>query len=151
MTPLKRAALVALDLSGIGFLESRHVLTFAWKHMTVWDLLWPAVYWAVIWTAAYYLDVLWIPALWAISIPTSYWTMFRQRALVEHVGSESTHRTHAHLLARFFYLPHNCWYHWEHHEWAQIPCWNLPAARRLNNVEPVVTLPELFQTLAHKR
>lgn len=151
MTPLKRVGLVALDLSGIGFLEARHVVSFAWKHMTAWDLILPAVFWALVWSCAYLLDALWVPLLWSVSIPTSYWAMFRQRALVEHLGSHGTHRTHAHPLARFFYLPHNSWYHWEHHEWAQIPCWNLPQARELDAQEPVVTLPELFRALAQQR
>ncbi len=153
-TPLstaKRIRLILLDLSGFGYLESRHVLTFAWPHMNKGDVIFPILYWSSLLTLFYFLGLLWIPLLWWISIPTSYWTMFRQRAISEHVGSTGTHRFHANPIARFFYLPHNTWYHWEHHEWQQIPCWNLPLARKLNNQVPVITHSELFRSLRDQR
>ncbi len=146
----KRIRLFTLDLSGFGYLENYKVVEYSWSSMSKWDLILPILFWSGIFSIFYSLNLLWIPLIWVISIPTSYWAMFRQRALVEHIGcsnDNSTHRTYAHPIARFFYLPHNCWHHWEHHKWQGIPCWNLPAARKLDQTEPVITLPELFEKL----
>ena len=46
------------------------------------------------------------------------------------------------------FAPHNVWYHYEHHRWASIPFYNLPAARKLDTSVPVMTLTELYQFYA---
>ncbi len=148
LTPTKRIKLLLLDLSGVGVWESANVLRHTFKSLGFWDLFLPLLFWASVWGIFWKLNLLWVPAMWSVVMLTSYWAMFRQRALVEHLGTNETHRTHATLLERFFFLPHNCWYHFEHHEWQGIPCWNLPKARKLETQTPVISLPVLFSNLA---
>lgn len=150
LTKTKRMKLLLLDLSGIGVWESANVLRHTFKGLGFLDLAIPVAFWASFWFIFWKLNLLWVPFMWGVVLLTSYWAMFRQRALVEHLGTDDTHRTYATPFERFFFLPHNCWYHYEHHKWQGIPCWNLPAARKLDTEVPVITLPELFSDLARK-
>lgn len=129
LTQGKRLKLFLLDMSGIGYLESRHVLYMAFSKLGIKDFLIPAVFWSVVIFLFVKLDVGWIPLYWTIAFVTSYWAMFRQRALVEHLGTDGTHLLHANYLQRFLYLPHNTWFHFEHHLYPNVPCWNLPKVR----------------------
>ncbi len=73
--------------------------------------------------------------------------MFRQRALTEHIGTDSTHKITANRFQRFFYLPHNTWLHYEHHLNASVPCWNLVKLRELSPEKESITVNELFEQL----
>jgi len=55
------------------------------------------------------------------------------------------HRIHAPWYLRFWLLPHNTWYHYEHHHFPQVPCWNLPKVRAL--VGPVPEIQPLFRVI----
>jgi fatty acid desaturase len=148
MTPRKRLELLVLDLSGLGVWESLNVLRHTLPQLRLLDFILPLSFWAAAWSAAWALDLLWVPTLWWVVLASSYWAMFRQRALIEHLGSEDTHRIHPTALEKFFFLPHNCWIHYEHHLWPGIPCWNLEKARALDQSRPVVSTREYFKNLA---
>ena len=143
-----RWKILITDLSGIGYLDTRHALPFITPFLKPFDVIAPVAFWAVVITVSIKLSVGWIPLYWTLAFVTSYWAMFRQRALTEHIGTNTTHKITANLLQRFFYLPHNTWYHYEHHENANVPCWNLPKFRTLLNEQDYISVNELFRRLA---
>lgn len=96
------------------------------------------------------LGALWVAGLWVAAFCTAHWAVFRLRVWTEHVGTRGTHRIHAGPLARFFIVPHNTWYHWEHHRYPGVPCWNLPAVRDLLGARQVLPLETLFEVLEHE-
>lgn len=102
----------------------------------------------------------WVPIVWLFCLGTTFWAAFRLRMWTEHIvekGSDfPTQRVTGPLLLRFFIIPHNTWYHWEHHSvWdnlhLHVPCWNLPQAREIlkDNGPPIVSLRQLFSNLRH--
>lgn len=145
MTKTKRLSLFLLDLTGIGYLESRHVLYITFKNLKFLDFLIPLLYWTTIILISLQFNAGWIPLYWTIAFITSYWAMFRQRALTEHLGTADTHKLKANFLQRFLYLPHNTWYHYEHHRYPNVPCWNLPKVRALG--EEVMSVSDLFKRM----
>ncbi len=145
LSKMKRLGLFLLDLSGIGYLESRHVLYITFKNLNVEDFIFPFIYWSTIVFISLKFNAGWIPLYWTIAFVTSYWAMFRQRALTEHLGTSDTHKLKANFIQRFLYLPHNTWYHYEHHRYPNVPCWNLPKVRALG--EEVMSVNELFQKM----
>jgi hypothetical protein len=48
------------------------------------------------------------------------------------------HRIHVPWYLRAWLLPHNTWYHYEHHHFPQVPCWNLPRVRALLGDSPPI-------------
>ena len=150
LTRQKRVFLLLRDLCGVGYLDTRHALPHILKHLSLFDIIAPVVFWACVVTVFVKLSLGWIPLFWTVSFVTSYWAMFRQRALTEHIGvdEDKTHKLHANWLERFFYLPHNTWYHYEHHYAASVPCWNLPKLRALIQTSPVMRVSELYAQLS---
>lgn len=73
-------------------------------------------------------------ALWLVCRVTTAMAAFRARVWVEHFGTDTTHRVYAGPCARFFYLPHSCWHHPEHHERPRTPYWQLQDLRRADAV-----------------
>ncbi len=150
-TPLSRWRLLGWFL--------RDVLGFSWRKVfqlgklspprTRRDFWGPIAWWLtaelVLWRCGW----LWAGRLWWFAYFSSYWAFFRLRAWTEHMGTLGTHRIHAGWLARWLYLPHNTWYHWEHHLHPSVPCWNLPAirAQTLGEGPDVITTPELWAQL----
>ncbi len=145
LTQAKRLRLFLVDMTGVGYLESRHVLYMAFKKLSAKDFLIPAVFWITLTYIFIQMNLGWIPLYWTIAFVTSYWAMFRQRALTEHLGTDGTHLLKANYLQRFLYLPHNTWYHFEHHLYPNVPCWNLPRVRAVGG--KVKTVGELFEEL----
>ena len=112
-------------------------------------LLGPLILWSAAGLVLYRLDSLWILGVWAISLITGFWAVFRVRAFTEHVhvpmkGKETSHRFTAGWLARFYFFPHNTYCHYEHHKWPQVPFYNLPALRQLDGSKPIARLRDLF-------
>jgi fatty acid desaturase len=87
----------------------------------------------------------WILGVWVFATAAVFWPIFRLRIWTEHVGTHDVHRLHAPWYLRFWLLPHNTWYHYEHHHFPQVPCWNLPKVRAL--IGPVPEILPLFQVI----
>ena len=88
-------------------------------------------------------SALWFGALW-----TFYWAFFRIRIWTEHRGSNSTHRIHLSWLVGELLSPHHMWYHYEHHVFPQVPCFNLFAIREIIGPAPkVISIREWYQQL----
>ena len=94
--------------------------------------------------AAFVWSGLWlVPVVWFSALLTSFWAFFRLRIWTEHVGTSGTHRISANWWQRWFIVPHNTWYHYEHHEQASVPFWALPLQRR-HVSSRTFTIGELF-------
>ena len=148
LTKWGRWKLLVRDLSGVGYIDTFHALPFILPTLKASTVIIPAIYWTLIIVIFREFNAGWIPLYWAIAFFTSYWAMFRQRALTEHIGTDSTHKIIANPIQRFFYLPHNTWYHYEHHINANIPCWNLPKMRALSSDKDFITVNEMFKNLS---
>jgi len=110
------------------------------------DALGPACMIGGISVLSWWLGFWWIPVLWFVSLATAFWASFRMRLWTEHVGADHTHRLYAPWWARFLFLPHNTWHHWEHHEHPAVPCWALPSLREPD--AQVISVSELFRELS---
>jgi fatty acid desaturase len=145
----KIAGLFFLDLIGYGIPELvRFIIEVAPKSKKR-ELLKPLLFWGVFISVSFYLKQGWIPLLWLYSIATGFWAIFRVRTFLEHVsvnreGKENSHRFTANLLARFFFVPHNTYCHYEHHKFPQVPYYHLPKLRELDSTVPVLPLIQLF-------
>ncbi len=132
-----------LDLFGINFWELLRLFGSTPPPQTrdwLGPLAWHAVFIGVcLWTGQW-----WILPIWYIAPVTSFWAMFRLRMWTEHVGTRETYRISVSWWQRLLFLPHNTWYHYEHHRWPSIPYWNLPQARKLDSTELVVPLNALI-------
>lgn len=93
--------------------------------------------------------LLWVYALWQISIFTTFWMFFRLRGWLEHQGTGDTHRVNVRWWQKILFAPHNSWTHWEHHEYASIPYHNLGELRKLVKDVPVTDIYDLFESYAH--
>lgn len=120
------------DLIGLGLLSViRDVLLKVAGGRRAIDWLGPIVFLSGV-AAVFVWSGLWIvPVVWFAALLTSFWAFFRLRIWTEHIGTSSTHRIMANWWQRWFIVPHNTWYHWEHHESASVPFWALPDTRRL--------------------
>jgi fatty acid desaturase len=96
----------------------------------------PAAWWAAAITLSFAVGTPWLPAVWAIALFSSFWTVFTLRIWTEHAGRPSGTRRvrRPTLLERATFLPRNTWCHWEHHVWPYLPFHNLPAARAVLGV-----------------
>jgi fatty acid desaturase len=80
-------------------------------------------------TGLFIYNGLWIvPAIWYVSLLTSFWAGFRLRVWSEHVGlgKGETWEFQPNLLQRVLFLPHNTWGHAAHHRKPSIPFSDLP-------------------------
>jgi fatty acid desaturase len=92
---------------------------------------------------------LWVVGVWWLAYCTSYWAVFRVRVWTEHHGTDDTNRTHFNWLERFLFVPNGIGYHYEHHRWPSITCWNLPEARRLFDPHvPLIPMGRLLRSYA---
>lgn len=86
--------------------------------------------------------------VWYLSLVTSFMMFFRLRLWLEHQGTDDTQRLALTWWQGALLAPHNAWHHWEHHKYPTIPYHRLPAARRLLDGPPVLTLRELISQLS---
>lgn len=109
------------------------------------DRLLPSAWYACAAAVIWYFGQWWILGVWVLATAVVFWPIFRLRIWTEHVGTHDVHRIHAPWYLRFWLLPHNTWYHYEHHHFPQVPCWNLPKVRAL--VGPVPEIQPLFRVI----
>ncbi len=92
----------------------------------------------------------WMVALWFGAFFTSFWSFFKLRVWSEHIGTADTHRLQAGLLGRFF-MPHNTWYHYEHHAYPQVPLDKYKELRQeMDDDRPVITVKECMDVFANR-
>lgn len=115
------------------------------KEKTIRDIFGPIIWWIIVAVIIIYLKIWWVLLIWVVSICTSFLAFFRLRAWTEHVGTPTVNRIAVQWWQRIF-LPHNTWYHYEHHRFSHIPFFNLPLARKLDSEEPIKTLDEVFKS-----
>lgn len=89
----------------------------------------------IIWWCIFFMVVptpynLVISILWFVSIPTVFWGCFRLRSMTEHIGIRGTYLIYANWLERFVFLPHNTYFHAEHHHNPSIPFYRLSKIRK---------------------
>ena len=145
--PLRQGALlkyVLKDLLGFG-VKGVWSLILLIKPRSTLDIAGPLLMISSFWLVCLFTGNGWILALWYFSICTSFWASFRMRVWIEHVGTRSTHRVHLSNWARIVFAPHGAGYHFEHHQWPSVPCWNLGKARLAETLTPILTLTEIMQ------
>ncbi len=145
--PLRRGALlkyVLKDLLGFGVKGVWSLILCIKPHSPV-DIAGPVVMISSFWVVCLLTGNGWILALWYFSICTSFWASFRLRIWMEHIGTRSTHRVHLNYWASIVFAPHGAAYHFEHHEWPAVPCWNLGKARLAETLTPVLSLTQIRQ------
>lgn len=127
LTKRKLGLLFAGDLIGMGAAE---VLRLQWiLRPHGWDALGLVAFWVAAALICWALDALWIIPLWVLALLTSFWAVFRVRAVSEHTGISGTHRFHVPYWARCIFFPYHTWMHDEHHRCPSVPWWNLPLVR----------------------
>ncbi|HEV3002836.1 MAG TPA: fatty acid desaturase family protein [Pirellulales bacterium] len=131
------------DIVGLGLADLVYVMLVV-PPVRVMDLLGPLLWWTVALAVIISTGGVWILAVWFLALVTSFWAMFRLRIWTEHLGTGDVHRISAHWWQRLLFLPHNTWCHFEHHRWPTVPCWNLPAARALDQSTRIWRLAELL-------
>ncbi len=133
------------DVSLLHVKELFHLAQNARPGTSKIDRLLPTFWWLSMVTVLYFIDQLWILPVWFLSTAIVFWPIFRLRIWTEHVGTHDVHRIHAPWYLRYWLLPHNTWYHYEHHHFPQVPCWNLPKVRAL--IGPVPAVHPLFAVI----
>lgn len=145
------------DLAGLGIPELLLFMKAIFPYRRPQRFLGPVSLWSFAGLVTIYTNNGWILGLWAWSLLTGFWAVFRLRTWTEHVGvtysgHENSHRFIAGKFARFLFCPHHTDHHYEHHRWAQIPYYNLPAARAAHlSVREVLPLNSLFEIGFYKK
>nr|AAM97299.2 fatty acid desaturase [uncultured bacterium CSLC2] len=138
----------AKDLLGFGlndlFLVEHYVGIFR-RHMTVRDLMGPIVWWTVAVAVIGPMHLWWVIPVWFGALATAFWAFFRVRMWTEHLGTPNVHRITVVWWQRLF-VPHNTWYHFEHHRFSNVPFFRLPLARALDTDEGITSLEALFES-----
>jgi fatty acid desaturase len=127
-----------------GVEEEFFVLSYIAVRDSIKDKLVPVVWWVVALFIIWHFSMWWILLIWFAAMGSAFWAVFRLRIWTEHMGTADVHRIYARFLYRLVFVPHNTWYHFEHHRWTSVPYWNLPKARALNTEVPVRSLEDLF-------
>ncbi len=138
-----------LDMMGLGLFDLIKFSRAIWPSRQPWRICGPAFLWLGFFLVTLHTHSLWIFWLYTWSLISGFWAVFRVRTWTEHVGiemrgKESSHRFNPGPLGRFLFFPHNTYCHYEHHKWPQIPYYNLPAVRALDQSRPVEPLGALF-------
>jgi fatty acid desaturase len=145
----KAIGMFLFDMTGLGIFGLLRFQKEILPYQQPRRILGPLVMWSVFFGVTYYFGALWIFFLWTWSLITGFWAVFRVRTWTEHLnvpskGKETSHRFRAGWIARFLFVPHNTYCHYEHHKWPQIPYYNLPRMRELDGSKPVATFSDLF-------
>jgi fatty acid desaturase len=137
------------DLFGFGAIHEFNLVRQIIPYTNPLRLLGPICLWLFTAAVFYRFGILYLLGIWALSLVTGFWAVFRVRAFAEHVGlpasgKETSHRFVVGLLSRFLFFPHNTWCHYEHHKWPQVPFYNLPQLRKLDSSKPILRFHGLF-------
>jgi fatty acid desaturase len=135
---------VLKDLIGFGY-KGVSLFFVLVKPRSILDIAGPLLMISSFWLVCLLTANGWILALWYFSILTSFWACFRLRVWIEHVGTRSTHRVHLDYWAGIVFAPHGAGYHFEHHQWPSVPCWNLAKARHAETLTSILTLSQMMQ------
>lgn len=143
----RQLAYVLYDLAGYGLIwiyqMSKFILPKNKQHLL------PVVFIHLSFiTTCCLLEQYWVPALWYFSNCTSFWATMRMRIWTEHVGTNGTSRVGLRWWHRVLFSPHWTEYHYEHHAWPSVPCWNLPKLRNLIKEPRILSDRELYKALA---
>jgi fatty acid desaturase len=138
-----------LDLFGLGAAFSTSFIAKVRAERLAHRLA-PIVWQVAMITVCYATGQLWIAGIWFAAQLTSFSMAFRLRAGFEHHGlRDGTHRFEPTLLSRHVYLPHNTHCHYEHHRYASVPCYSLPALRNvIDQHVPIGRERDVLETLA---
>lgn len=147
MTRVQIARLFIGDLIGFGVPDILF-LAKLWKPVSLRDLWGPPLFWLTAIAVSVLFKCWWVILVWATAMATSYWAIFHLRALAEHTGLQGTHRTRFSWWWEMIFVPHGIGYHFEHHRWPAIPCWNLSTARELDQHTPIVALTQVYRDFA---
>ena len=137
------------DITGAGVLDLYRFMKAVFPYGKPTVILFPIAFWILFCGVTLYFHCFWVFALWLWSIIGGFWPVFRIRTWAEHVGLadmelETTHRISVPRLLRFLVFPHNTHCHYEHHKWSQVPYYNLPALRQLDEKREVLSLFSIF-------
>lgn len=138
-----------MDLCGLGLLELLNFLRPALPYKKPILMIGPMLLWAGAWAMLAHFGCQQLLLVWALSLVTGFWAVFRVRAYAEHVGvplsgKETSHRFVAGPVARLLFFPCNTWCNYEHHKWPQVPFYHLPELRKLDHEKPVLRFSQLF-------
>ncbi len=155
LIPLKVSKQICGDAIGGGF---PHLVMAAklTRANNVLDQLYPSLTLISLLFLFWWFNCLWVPAVWFISIITTFWIVFRLRMWTEHTvedkNGDPTHRFNAPIWARLLFLPHNTYHHWEHHYKPQTPFYDLPKLREMtkDSGPPILSFYDLFKKLKKK-
>ena len=142
--PSRLAGRYFIAFFGDGIKEETMFIKYLIGMCSLPDRIGPALVWGTVVLCLWYFSAWWIAGLWFAAIFTSFWCVFRIRVWSEHVGTPGVHRIHAPLIYRLIFVPHNTWYHFEHHRFPQVPYWNLHAARALETTVPIFAIETLY-------
>lgn len=84
-------------------------------------------------------------AIWFVALCSSFWMTFRMRIWSEHTGTRQSLRLQPQWWWRALFMAHHTGYHFEHHRWPTVPCWNLSLARRLDQQTPILSVFEAIR------
>ncbi len=138
-----------LDMIGGGIKEVLTIFKYiGFPHKAI-DVIGPLLWWGIVTTILYSYGGIALPIkvflLWNIAMLTSFITVFRLRMMSEHLGSAGVYRIKATWWQAFIFLPHNTWYHYEHHSHFRVPHFNLPKLRDMDLETPIETISEVFK------
>ena len=143
MTPVRFVIYLVKDLAGHATVDVVRLMRLL-KPERLQDLTGPLLVQSAFWVICLTTRQYWILALWYFSLCTSFWAYFRLRVWIEHVGTTETHRVALTWWQQVLFAPHWTALHYEHHRWPGVPCWNLRAARALDNSMPIWTTRQLI-------
>lgn len=136
----------ALSLVGIRF-YCYLFLVIGLFPRTITGLVYIVLLWTVVLGILWATGQWWILGVWFVSLATSFWMAFWLRTWTEHIGTAGTAGTHRIVgtwWQRFLFMPHNTYYHYEHHQHPGTPFYQLPLLRHRDT--QLVTIGELFKS-----
>jgi fatty acid desaturase len=143
-SPARILGLGVAAMFGEGILEEFFIVKYIIARESLRDIVMPIAMWTAFACGLWYFNASWIALVWFVALGSAFWAAFRMRVWTEHMGTADAHRIYARPLYRSIFLPHNTWYHFEHHRFPTVPFWNLHRARALDTETPVSTLETLF-------
>ncbi|MFN6526159.1 fatty acid desaturase family protein [Nostoc sp. ChiSLP03a] len=150
---LKILAAFLHNILGLGLFKIIKFL-YIFRPRTVKGFIGPVLMPIAFISLAIYTHTTWITVIWYLSLATSFWAIFNVRPWFEHIGVEHkgysiTHRFIPNWLEQFIFFPHNFWLHYEHHKWPNIPFYNLPLKREIDESIPILTTFEVLNQLCN--